>query len=164
MQNIETILYELSRWFLVPVLLAIVTTFVYSVYAFGGFLVEALQRFLKNSAALPLQRLLEENRDFDIPDLELAIVAEIEWLRLASRAAPLLGLVATMIPMGPALAGVASGDMMAVGEQVGIAFAAVIVALLAASLCFVVVTVRRRWRLSELRGIERRLAAEGSVA
>ena len=27
----------------------------------------------------------------------------LEWLRVTSRSAPMLGLVATMIPMGPAL-------------------------------------------------------------
>lgn len=155
MPNIESLLYELSRWFLLPVLIVICVLFVYALYAMGGFLTELVQRLLGSPRARPLHQLLRRHPDYEPADLDLAVLAELEWLRLASRAAPLLGLVATMIPMGPALAGVAAGDMMAVGEQVGIAFSAVIVALLAASLAFVVVTIKRRWRLSELREIER---------
>lgn len=155
MQNIEVILYELSSWFLTPVLLIICALFVYALYALGGFAAEIVQRLLRQPGARPLHRLLARHPEYELADLDLAIMAELEGLRLASRAAPLLGLVATMIPMGPALAGVAAGDMMAVGEQVGIAFAAVIVALLAASIAFTIVSIRRRWRLTELRSIER---------
>ncbi len=36
-----------------------------------------------------------------------------------------------------------------------VAFSSVILALVAASLCFVVLTVRRRWLLQELRQLER---------
>ncbi len=154
-QEIEFILYELSNWFLIPVLGLIIASFVYALYMLGGFLVEAFQRLTGFLPHRPLWRMFRYDCTIDLPDLELAIMKEMEGLRLTSRAAPLLGLVATMIPMGPALAGVAVGDMVSVGEQVGIAFAAVIIALMAASATFFVHTVRRRWRLSELREIER---------
>ena len=75
---------------------------------------------------------------------------ELEGLRLCSRVAPMLGLVATMIPMGPALVAVASGQSSGVAESLAPAFAAVIVALVAASITFVIYSVRRRWLLAEM--------------
>lgn len=161
MQHIESILHELSRWFLAPVLITIVLLFLYALYALGVFCVELIQR-RRLGGSRPLHRIREQQPDWGLADLELCVVRELEGLRLASRTAPLLGLVATMIPLGPALAGVASGDMSTVGQQVGVAFAAVIVALLAAALSYAVLTVRRRWRLSELRIIEKALGQEGA--
>ena len=80
----------------------------------------------------------------------------LEWRRIVSRTAPMLGLVATMIPMGPALLALTRGDAATVGENLVVAFSAVILALVAASLCFLVLTVRRRWLLQELREVEHR--------
>jgi biopolymer transport protein ExbB/TolQ len=153
-KNVEFILYQLSSWFLIPVLACIVLLFVYALYACGGFAAEAFQRRFSRRGEGPLKRRLQDNPQLQLADLELAVLGELELLRLTSRTAPLLGLVATMIPMGPALAGVAVGDMARVGEQVGIAFAAVIIALLAAALTFAIQTVRRRWRITELRALE----------
>ena len=161
MHHIETLLHELSRWFLTPVLALIVLLFLYAIYTVGGFCVEFLQR-RHTDGARPLHRLRERQPGCELADLELHVVRELEGLRLATRTAPLLGLVATMIPLGPALAGVASGQMQTVGQQVGVAFAAVIVALLAASICYAILIVRRRWRLGELRVIEKSLVAKGA--
>jgi biopolymer transport protein ExbB/TolQ len=161
MHHIETLLHELSRWFLTPVLALIVLLFLYALYTAGGFCVEFLQRRHADGAR-PLHRLRERQPGCELADLELHVIRELEGLRLATRTAPLLGLVATMIPLGPALAGVASGQMQTVGQQVGVAFAAVIVALLAASICYAILIVRRRWRLGELRVIEKSLVAKGA--
>jgi biopolymer transport protein ExbB/TolQ len=71
----------------------------------------------------------------------------------------MLGLVATMIPMGPVLLALANADAKVVGENLVVAFAAVILALVSASITFVLLTVRRRWLLEELRCIERKAEA-----
>jgi biopolymer transport protein ExbB/TolQ len=62
----------------------------------------------------------------------------------------MLGLVATMIPMGPALVSVASGNAQGIAQNLVVAFSAVIVALMAAAITYLVLSVRRRWLLSEL--------------
>ena len=62
----------------------------------------------------------------------------------------MLGLVATMIPLGPALLAVSSGKSGLAANNLGAAFAAVIVALVAASISFAIYTIRRRWLLQEL--------------
>src|SRR5690606_36634187 len=88
-------------------------------------------------------------------DLELWIMRRLEGMRVVSRTASLLGLIATMIPMGPALLALGRGDAAGVGESLVTAFSAVILALIAASITFFVLTVRRRWLLQDLRDLER---------
>ncbi|WP_411833200.1 MotA/TolQ/ExbB proton channel family protein [Pseudoxanthomonas mexicana] len=153
MNPIENFLYHLSGWFLAPVLAIIVFLFLYACYALGAFLVEAVQRY-GDKRTHALERHWRGSGD-GMEDLELWILRRLEPLRIGTRTAPMLGLVATMIPMGPALAGLSDGRMDEVARHVSVAFAAVIVSLLAASAIYTVLVVRRRWLLQDLRRIEK---------
>ncbi len=62
----------------------------------------------------------------------------------------MLGLIATMIPMGPALKSLADGNIQGISESLSVAFAGVIFALAAASLTFIVVSGKKRWLAQEL--------------
>jgi biopolymer transport protein ExbB/TolQ len=148
MNSLEFSLYEASRLFLFPILLLIGLALTYAFVALGMFLAEAVQRW-RGSRRTALTEGLHSD------DIELSIMKRLEWLRIVSRTAPMLGLVATMIPMGPALLGLSRGDAKSVGENLAVAFSAVILALVAASITFFVLTIRRRWLLEELRTVER---------
>ncbi|WP_306152209.1 MotA/TolQ/ExbB proton channel family protein [Roseovarius sp. MMSF_3281] len=151
MTQIEFELFQLAGLFFVPVLGLIVAALAYAFFALGTFVWEALQRLRGRQPPLdPTGRLASE-------DFELKILKRLEWLRIVSRTAPMLGLVATMIPMGPALLALNSGDAAAMSENLVMAFSAVILALVAASITFFILTVRRRWLLEELRAHERAL-------
>lgn len=157
MNELETMLYALTRVFLAPVLLLILAALIYSFIALGGFTVEAWQRHrgIYRSALAEYQR----REGISTGDLELWIMKRLEWLRITSRSAPMLGLVATMIPMGPALLALTRSDAQGIGDNLVVAFSAVILALVSASITFFVLTVRRRWLLQELRAFERRREA-----
>lgn len=154
--EIETLLYTVSRVFLAPVMLLIALALGYSLVMLGAFAVEAWQR---RRAAHPRALFVHARRSGQVAmasdDLELWIMKQLEWLRIVSRSAPMLGLIATMIPMGPALLALGSHDGAAVGKNMVAAFSAVILALLAASICFFILTIRRRWLLQDLRELER---------
>jgi hypothetical protein len=75
-------------------------------------------------------------------------------VRIASRVAPMLGLVATMIPMGPALKGCPTATWPRCRDNLTVAFSAVILALIAAAITFWVANVRRRWLAEEMLQIE----------
>ncbi|TFH84843.1 MotA/TolQ/ExbB proton channel family protein [Billgrantia azerbaijanica] len=154
---IEMTLYELTKLFLAPVLLIILGLFGFAFYSLGGFVLESLQR-RRGQYRSPLIAHWRRHPDVELADLELLVLRWLEPLRIAARTAPMLGLIATMIPMGPALMALADGNSRGISENLVVAFAAVIVALIAASLSFTVLTVRRRWLLGELRTIERELA------
>ena len=120
-------------------------SFVYAIYVLGMFSVEYVQR-----RRHPMQALLLHAYGKNQDQMELAVLKDLEGVRLCSRVAPMLGLIATMIPMGPALVAVASGQSEGVATSLAPAFASVIVALASASITFVVYTVRRRWLMREL--------------
>jgi biopolymer transport protein ExbB/TolQ len=152
MNLLETTLYDLSHLFLVPVLLLILLSLGYAFVVLGAFLMEAWQRSRGRHRSTLAAWQSRSGAGSD--DMELWIMKRMEWLRIVSRTAPMLGLVATMIPMGPALLALTRSDAATVGENLVVAFSAVILALVAASLCFLVLTVRRRWLLQELREVE----------
>ncbi|MEH6501713.1 MAG: MotA/TolQ/ExbB proton channel family protein [Pseudoalteromonas distincta] len=154
--EIEVLLYDVSRLFLAPVMLLIALALAYALVMLGIFAVEAWQR-RRSTHAHALYAHASQNKGGLVAsdDLELWIMRRLEWLRIVSRTAPMLGLIATMIPMGPALLALGNNDAGEVGRNMVAAFSAVILALLAASICFFILTVRRRWLLEDLRHIER---------
>lgn len=154
LQGLEAGLYELSRVFLWPVLCLILLALAYSLYALGGFVLEGWLRWRGTHRSALLGAWEASGRSLAGDDLELWIMKRLELLRMVSRVAPMLGLIATMIPMGPALLALGSGDAASVGQNMVVAFAAVILALAGASISFFLLTVRRRWLLEELRAIE----------
>lgn len=164
MSFIELSLYEITKYFLTPVLMLIIAMFLYAFYVFGIFLMELGQRWKANNKQENYPNRLDNYRkqikNCTIEDMELFILKQLEPLRIISRAAPMLGLVATMIPMGPALLSLTEGDSHTVSENLVVAFSAVITALLSASITFVILTVRRRWLLSELRAVSQHFQGE----
>lgn len=157
MNALESTLYDLSHLFLVPVLLLILLSLAYAFLSFGAFLWEGLQR--RRGRHRPELLAWHARHGGCSDDLELHILKRLEGLRIVSRTAPMLGLVATMIPMGPALLALTRSDAQGVGENMVVAFSSVILALVAASLTYLVLTVRRRWLLQELRLFERQQEA-----
>lgn len=128
-----------------PVLGLVALAFVYALWVGGMALAEAWQR-QRN----PLFRSLVVAPDLSMEELELQLVRQIEPVRLLSRLSPMLGLIATMIPLGPALQSVAAGQGQQALAVFSGAFAGVVLALAAASVGLVVYSVRRRWLLAEL--------------
>jgi biopolymer transport protein ExbB/TolQ len=142
----ESTLFQLAQFFLWPVTLLVLAAFAYAVMSLGGFAVEWARRRRQPGQVL----VLPADGKASTETLELRVLKELEGVRLCSRVAPMLGLVATMIPLGPALVAVASGQSQGVAQSLAPAFAAVIIALVSASITFVIYSVRRRWLLAEL--------------
>lgn len=151
MNVIEQTMANIADLFLMPVLIILGLMFAFALHELGRFSWEWLMRTLGKPAYQPLNQFYSKNPQADQQELEFYLFKQIELLRLVSRTAPMLGLVATMIPMGPALMSVANGDFLGVANQLTVAFAAVIIALMAASITFMTLSVRRRWLLEELK-------------
>ncbi|MBO1923359.1 MotA/TolQ/ExbB proton channel family protein [Thiomicrorhabdus sp. 6S3-12] len=163
MNFIEMTMAEIAGLFLMPVLIILALMFAFAFYELGRFGWEWLMRSLGKDAHQPLQQFWAKNPQADQQEVELQLLRQIEPLRLVSRIAPMLGLVATMIPMGPALMAVANGNFQEVASQLTVAFAAVIIALLSASMTFMTLSVRRRWLLEELKALLKAKAKEAEA-
>lgn len=148
--SIDGLMYEASQLFLIPVLAAIGLLFLYAFYALGAFLWQMAQRRAGVAAGFELALARQADPRLQPAELESIAVARLELVRIATRVAPMLGLVATMIPMGPALKSLSDGNLAAVSSNLTVAFSAVILALIAASITYWVVNVRRRWLAEEI--------------
>ncbi|MBS0404393.1 MAG: MotA/TolQ/ExbB proton channel family protein [Proteobacteria bacterium] len=143
----ETSMYTVAQLFLLPTLLLIAALFLYAFWLLGEFAVLALRR--RQGGGRPL---VAAHRAAALSEDELDLKAHklMEGPRIASRVTPLLGLVATMIPMGPALKGLSDGNLAQVSSNLTVAFSAVILALIAAAITFWIANVRRRWLAEEI--------------
>ena len=155
---IEVAMYDISQLFLYPVLIAIAALFAHAFYALGAFAWQALARLRGQAAGFELQAVRAARPGTTVVELETLAVKRLEFARIATRVAPMLGLVATMIPMGPALKALADGQLADVSRSLMVAFSAVILALLAAAISFTVVNVRKRWYAADLAAIEQDMA------
>jgi biopolymer transport protein ExbB/TolQ len=150
---LESFLYEVSKLFLTPVLVVLCVMFIYALFAMGTLLFDLALRALRRGGSTPLQQFVRLRPGASEEVLELHLLKLLEPLRVTSRVAPMLGLVATMIPMGPALVAVSSGNAQGIAQNLVVAFSAVIVALTAAAITYVVLSIRRRWLLEELHAL-----------
>ncbi len=150
---LESTMYGVAQLFLLPTLALIALLFLYAFWVLGEFAMLAWRR--RAGAGRPL--LVADRAAGGLSDDELDLRAHkiLEMPRIASRVTPMLGLVATMIPMGPALKSLSDGNLAQVSENLMVAFSAVILALIAASITFWVVNVRRRWLAEEMLEIAR---------
>lgn len=147
---LEASFLQLAQWLLTPILVLLGLAFVYALWMAGMVAVEAWQRWRR-----PDFRHLRDVEALDMDELELLAMRRIEPLRLLSRVTPMLGLIATMIPLGPALQGVANGHGNAALSVFSNAFAGVVLALAAAAIGLVLYSLRRRWLLGELLAIRK---------
>jgi biopolymer transport protein ExbB/TolQ len=165
---LENTMYQVSNLFLLPVLLAIIGLFLYAFYVLGGFVAQYRQRrqgrktleqmastkILEKLKGYPLVSHAALHPDESLRDHELRALKLLEPIRIITRVAPMLGLVATMIPMGPALRALANGNVQGISENLIVAFTAVIFGLITASITFWIASVRKQWLLDELHIIE----------
>ena len=157
---IENTMYVVAQLFLLPTLALIALLFLYAFWLLGEFAVLAWAR--RRGGGRPLAAAQRAQGPLSADELDLRAHKLLEGPRIASRVAPLLGLVATMIPMGPALKGLADGNLAQVSQNMTVAFSAVILALIAAAIAFWVSNVRRRWLAEELLEIGAAAAKAGA--
>lgn len=142
---IESGFSQVAQSLLWPVLTLVALGFVFALWSGGMTMMEAWQRWRN-----PAYTALRATPELSMEELELSVVRQIEPVRLLSRLSPMLGLIATMIPLGPALQSVAAGQGQQALSVFSGAFAGVVLALAAASIGLTVYSVRRRWLLAEL--------------
>ena len=81
--------------------------------------------------------------------------------RMLVKVGPSLGLIGTLIPMGTALAALASGNLEAMAGQMVVAFTTTIIGIACGTVAFVVLAVRQHWVNETVR--EQRYLAERVV-
>lgn len=76
---------------------------------------------------------------------EATAAKSLEKTDIVTRLGPTLGLMGTLIPMGPGLAALGSGDINALAQAIIIAFDTTVVGLAAGGIAYFISKIRRRW-------------------
>jgi len=87
-------------------------------------------------------------------DLEIESYGRLARLSFSIRVAPMLGLMGTLIPLGPALMNLSAGDIGGMAEQLAIAFGTTVLGLFIGGVAYGQWLVRRQWYARDLADIE----------
>lgn len=105
-----------------------------------------MKRLLEADGAAIRQRLLA--------DFEIGADKDLATSKTLGKMGPMLGLMGTLIPMGPALVGLSTGDIASMAYNMQVAFATTVVGLFAAAIGFITGQVKQRWYLKDMTDLE----------
>lgn len=116
------------------------------------------QNYMVTSFAREAAKYLEERNFPAIEKLseeyEIKMAKRLENTKISSTVAPMLGLMGTLIPLGPALIGLSQGDLETLAQNLMIAFATTVIGLFSAGIAYVLTQVRRRWYWEDMSDID----------
>ncbi len=91
----------------------------------------------KDSREALAEKLIENEEDI--------IEKKLQKTDIVTKIGPTLGLMGTLIPMGPGLAALGSGDVVTLSNAIIVAFDTTVVGIGSGAVAYVVSKVRRRW-------------------
>jgi biopolymer transport protein ExbB/TolQ len=89
-----------------------------------------------------------------LADFDFASLRRLERTRVLVRAGPALGLMGTLIPLAPALAGLADGDVVELSRNLRVAFSVTVLGLVVGAAAFAISLVRDRLYGQDLSDLE----------
>lgn len=89
-----------------------------------------------------------------LADFEIAADKDLAISKTLTKMGPMLGLMGTLIPMGPALVGLSTGDIASMAYNMQVAFATTVVGLFASAIGFITQQVKQRWYLQDMTQLE----------
>ena len=110
-----------------------------------------LLEYLRKIKAAPQDRALREKL---LGDYEIAADKELGQSKLLVKIGPMLGLMGTLIPMGPALVGLATGDIGSMAYNMQVAFATTVVGIGIGAIGFITLQVKQRWVADDMNILE----------
>ncbi len=163
MEFITDILYWITTGLLVPVIVTLMLLFLRALMLVGGFFGQYVA-VKKSGGHTPLglayiDKMGKTNGDMAearrlLAQFEMAADKELASSKMLSKLGPMLGLMGTLIPMGPALAGLSSGDIESMARNMQVAFATTVTGLVAAAIGYVTQQTKQRWYMKDLMELE----------
>lgn len=141
---------EMLSYLMVLVFVPLLMMFLYALFSLAKIVHEILLRWDSTDYSCAVSREVRRNPAVDVESLEFIVRKELKVIRLVSRAAPMLGVVAAMIPAGFVFLSGQENDFTRVSELLVVASAAVFVALLATAITYFVMLLRRHWLMDEV--------------
>ena len=92
--------------------------------------------------------------DLLLSEYEIEADKNIATSKVLTKMGPILGLMGTLIPMGPALVGLASGNIASMAYNMQVAFATTVVGLVVSAIGFLTQQVKERWAVRDVTALE----------
>jgi biopolymer transport protein ExbB/TolQ len=171
MSTITQILNWISTSLLLPVTVLLLISLAYSLASLGRFFSDSFILLKERRQRRLVLEALREGKEEGIEDMpgtfcerfrhlgelgwdelecekaisEWAVLYDrvLERSRFMAKIGPMLGLMGTLIPMGPALAGLASGDIASMARNMQIAFATTVIGCCIAGISILILSVRK---------------------
>ena len=89
-----------------------------------------------------------------LANFEIAADKDLAISKTLTKLGPILGLMGTLIPMGPALVGLSTGDIASIAYNMQVAFATTVIGLVAGAIGFLTQQVKQRWYLQDMTNLE----------
>jgi len=89
-----------------------------------------------------------------LSELEHDIAESMAKHAFITRVGPMLGLMGTLIPLGPALTGLAGGNLQTMASNLVVAFTTTVVGLLISGVAYGMATARRTWYARDFNDLE----------
>ncbi|WP_339755877.1 MotA/TolQ/ExbB proton channel family protein [Algoriphagus aquimarinus] len=180
MEILNQLLYWISTGLMLPVVVVLLFLFLKALAALGGFYSSYISRLKVGKLVQPFmsglsQKSLKESRlpagknvlvtyldqlvqakgsevrrEKILNEFELDMSRQLSSTKNMSKLGPVLGLMGTLIPMGPALVGLASGDIASMAENMQVAFSTTVVGLIVGAIGFTLTEIRQRWFAKDL--------------
>ena len=109
---------------------------------------------IPNSQKNDLKEIISSDMDIEsrialakklVSSREKKLEKRLSYTDIITRIGPTLGLMGTLIPMGPGLAALGTGDIVTLSNAIIVAFDTTVVGIGAGALAYVISKIRRRW-------------------
>ena len=91
---------------------------------------------------------------FLLDEYECLVERELETPKMFTKMGPMLGLMGTLIPMGPALVGLSSGDIASMAYNMQVVFAATVVGLVISAVGLFTLQLKQRWFAQDVNNLD----------
>lgn len=89
-----------------------------------------------------------------IGDYEILADKDLGQSKSLTKLGPMLGLMGTLIPMGPALVGLATGDISTMAHNMQVAFATTVIGVFIGAIGFITLQIKQRWYADDMNTLE----------
>lgn len=121
-----------------------------SIHAFAGELKEQPESLFTQTAGQLMATDSPAVANRILSEYEVTADAELGKYKVLVKFGPILGLMGTLIPMGPALAGLSTGDISSMAYNMQVAFATTVLGLFSGAVGFILLQVKQRWFTTDL--------------
>lgn len=87
-------------------------------------------------------------------DYEILADTDLGKSKSLTKLGPMVGLMGTLIPMGPALVGLASGDVATMAHNMQVAFATTVLGVFIGAIGFITLQIKQRWYADDMNTLE----------